>query len=93
MCAMFSVLSVFNDVICCCCCQGMHHQGVFRVSGSQHEINEFRNQFEQGTFMCDINVHYWNDNAFCALFIHYSKSVYLVTRQCLPIVPGRFLAC
>jgi len=29
----------------------MHHQGVFRVSGSQHEINEFRNQFEQGTFM------------------------------------------
>jgi len=29
-------------------CSGMHHQGVFRVSGSQHEINEFRNQFEQG---------------------------------------------
>ncbi|ESO06543.1 hypothetical protein HELRODRAFT_160724 [Helobdella robusta] len=27
---------------------GMHHQGVFRVSGSQIEINEFKNQFERG---------------------------------------------
>lgn len=27
---------------------GMHHQGVFRVSGSQHEINEFKNEFERG---------------------------------------------
>ena len=26
----------------------MHHQGVFRVSGSQHEINEFKNAFEKG---------------------------------------------
>ena len=27
----------------------MHHQGVFRVSGSQHEINEFKDAFERGT--------------------------------------------
>ncbi|ELU00651.1 hypothetical protein CAPTEDRAFT_225880 [Capitella teleta] len=27
---------------------GMHHQGVFRVSGSQHEINDFKNMFEKG---------------------------------------------
>ena len=27
---------------------GMHHQGVFRVSGSQHEINDFKNAFEKG---------------------------------------------
>jgi len=38
----------YDDVICC---EGMHHQGVFRVSGSQHEINEMRNQFEQGAFL------------------------------------------
>ncbi len=28
---------------------GMHHQGVFRVSGSQHEINDMKNSFEKGT--------------------------------------------
>ena len=28
----------------------MHHQGVFRVSGSQHEITDFKNQFESGLF-------------------------------------------
>jgi len=27
---------------------GMHHQGVFRVPGLQHEITEFKNQFERG---------------------------------------------
>jgi len=27
---------------------GMHHQGVFRVPGLQHEIAEFKNQFERG---------------------------------------------
>ena len=27
---------------------GRYHQGVFRVSGSQHEINEFKNAFEKG---------------------------------------------
>jgi len=27
---------------------GMHHQGVFRVPGLQHEITEYKNQFERG---------------------------------------------
>ncbi|XP_064605017.1 SLIT-ROBO Rho GTPase-activating protein 3-like isoform X2 [Liolophura sinensis] len=27
---------------------GMHHQGIFRVSGAQVEINDFRNSFEKG---------------------------------------------
>jgi len=26
----------------------MHHQGVFRVPGLQHEITEYKNQFERG---------------------------------------------
>ena len=29
---------------------GLHHQGVFRVSGSQLEINSFREAFERGEF-------------------------------------------
>jgi len=60
-CIMFSVL---NDVTCH---EGMHHQGVFRVSGSQHEINEFRNQFEQGTFV-------YCYCAFCLVFPCCSKT-------------------
>lgn len=27
---------------------GLHHQGIFRVSGSQVEINNFREWFERG---------------------------------------------
>lgn len=27
---------------------GLHHQGIFRVSGSQVEINNFRDAFEKG---------------------------------------------
>ena len=27
---------------------GLHHQGIFRVSGSQVEINNFRESFERG---------------------------------------------
>jgi len=53
----------------------MHHQGVFRVSGSQHEINEFRNQFEQGTslrYYCKLLELY---SAFCLLIPCYSKTV------------------
>jgi len=42
---------------CVICCEGMHHQGVFRVSGSQHEINEMRNQFEQGlSLLCLLHI-------------------------------------
>ena len=29
---------------------GMHHQGVFRIPGPQNEVNEFRNEFESGTY-------------------------------------------
>lgn len=29
-------------------CTGLHHQGIFRVSGSQVEINNFREAFERG---------------------------------------------
>ena len=36
---------------------GMHHQGVFRVSGSQHEINEFKNAFERGRCKTTFCVH------------------------------------
>ena len=32
----------------CCCWAGLHHQGIFRVSGSQVEINNFREAFERG---------------------------------------------
>lgn len=28
--------------------KGLHHQGIFRVSGSQVEINNFRENFERG---------------------------------------------
>ena len=27
---------------------GMHHQGIFRVSGSQNDINNYKQQFEKG---------------------------------------------
>lgn len=30
------------------CSLGLHHQGIFRVSGSQVEINNFREWFERG---------------------------------------------
>ncbi|XP_014678257.1 PREDICTED: SLIT-ROBO Rho GTPase-activating protein 1-like, partial [Priapulus caudatus] len=40
----------------------LHHQGIFRVSGSQVEINELKNQFEKGedpladaSDCCDLN--------------------------------------
>lgn len=32
---------------------GMHHQGVFRVSGAQVEINHFKNTFESGE-LCSV---------------------------------------
>lgn len=31
-----------------CLIVGLHHQGIFRVSGSQVEINNFREAFERG---------------------------------------------
>lgn len=31
-----------------CIVSGLHHQGIFRVSGSQVEINNFRESFERG---------------------------------------------
>lgn len=31
---------------------GLHHQGIFRVSGSHTEINAFRDSFERGTVFC-----------------------------------------
>lgn len=30
------------------CTAGLHHQGIFRVSGSQVEINNFKDAFERG---------------------------------------------
>ena len=35
---------------------GLHHQGIFRVSGSQLEINNFRDAFERGDDpLADVN--------------------------------------
>jgi len=42
------------DVICVDV--GMHHQGVFRVPGLQHEITDYKNQFERGQFVDVDNV-------------------------------------
>lgn len=30
---------------------GMHHEGVFRVSGLQAEINDIKNAFEKGMYL------------------------------------------
>lgn len=37
-------MSVTNKLMCL----GLHHQGIFRVSGSQVEINNFKDAFERG---------------------------------------------
>jgi len=37
---------------------GMHHQGVFRVPGLQHEITDYKNQFERGWSVNLISVMY-----------------------------------
>lgn len=44
---MFSTL-LFIILINIFCCAGLHHQGIFRVSGSQVEINNFKDAFERG---------------------------------------------
>lgn len=31
---------------------GLQHQGIFRVSGSQVEVNDIKNSFERGNCMC-----------------------------------------
>lgn len=31
-----------------CACSGLHHEGIFRVSGSQVEVNDIKNAFERG---------------------------------------------
>uniref|UniRef100_A0A8C2A1E8 SLIT-ROBO Rho GTPase-activating protein 2 n=1 Tax=Cyprinus carpio TaxID=7962 RepID=A0A8C2A1E8_CYPCA len=31
-----------------CVCTGLHHEGIFRVSGSQVEVNDIKNAFERG---------------------------------------------
>jgi len=50
------VFENYNKIFVLLCCKvvifgniaGLHHQGVFRVSGSQIEINCFRDAFERG---------------------------------------------
>lgn len=32
-----------------CICVGLQHEGIFRVSGSQVEVNDIKNAFERGT--------------------------------------------
>lgn len=32
-----------------CFCTGLQHQGIFRVPGSQLEVNDIKNSFERGT--------------------------------------------
>uniref|UniRef100_A0A915J2E3 Uncharacterized protein n=1 Tax=Romanomermis culicivorax TaxID=13658 RepID=A0A915J2E3_ROMCU len=44
---MLSLHDFFSTCICSLFL-GLHHQGVFRVSGSQIEINSFRDSFEKG---------------------------------------------
>lgn len=46
---LFCHLCEFSELLCLYILEGMHHQGVFRVSGSQHEINDMKNAFEKGT--------------------------------------------
>lgn len=31
---------------------GLQHQGIFRVSGSQVEVNDIKNSFERGVCVC-----------------------------------------
>lgn len=31
-----------------CCLAGLQHEGIFRVSGSQVEVNDIKNAFERG---------------------------------------------
>lgn len=31
---------------------GLQHQGIFRVSGSQVEVNDIKNSFERGRCLC-----------------------------------------
>uniref|UniRef100_A0A8C5AT38 SLIT-ROBO Rho GTPase activating protein 2 n=1 Tax=Gadus morhua TaxID=8049 RepID=A0A8C5AT38_GADMO len=38
-------VSIFNFV---CVCAGLQHEGIFRVSGSQVEVNDIKNAFERG---------------------------------------------
>ena len=33
---------------------GMHHQGIFRIPGSQVEINDLKNAFEKGIIFLDL---------------------------------------
>lgn len=33
---------------CTCSCTGLQHEGIFRVSGSQVEVNDIKNAFERG---------------------------------------------
>jgi len=34
---------------------GMHHQGIFRIPGSQVEINDLKNSFEKGVFTAPVD--------------------------------------
>lgn len=34
---------------CMCSCTGLQHEGIFRVSGSQVEVNDIKNAFERGS--------------------------------------------
>lgn len=56
-CAIYPIYSLCGKEVCTIHCYlacfiGLHHQGVFRVSGAQVEINQFKNVFESGEFAC-----------------------------------------
>lgn len=47
---------------------GLQHQGIFRVSGSQVEVNDIKNSFERGNWMSlPISKTCWKTSLFCFL--------------------------
>lgn len=54
---------------CLCSCIGLQHEGIFRVSGSQVEVNDIKNAFERGKRTIK---HYFKHIVCLWIFINFS---------------------
>ncbi len=45
-----------NIIWICVCVSGLHHEGIFRVPGSQREVNLIRDAFERGKWASEIHL-------------------------------------
>lgn len=71
----YFVLAIYSGVFCLNMLVGMHQQGIFRVSGSQTEIIEFKAAFERGEDPL-IDVHEARDiNSTAGLFKLYFREL------------------